>query len=202
MLLNCLQKHSSDFEPKDCAKYFKEQGIDAIISSDYTDDQLVIEVKLAKNPQNPFVFRSYKMDRATKNEILSEYPEQKEALKSCNSIAEITTKGTSEDAAASILLSFLHLHHKAQIIDPTTQKFRGQKALKKLREFCIDAYNATPEKLSVMGIIKKYHLIKLFISVALIIGYIIYSLKANYNTTLILFLIIISLVILWSSSSD
>lgn len=199
MLINCYQKHNSDFEPKDCAKYFKEQGVEVIISSDYTDDKIVIEVQPKEKNQKPFVFCSYKMDRATKNELLSEYPNYKTALKNCNSIAEITTKTAQDDVLASILLSYLHLRHKAQIIDPTVQKFRGQKALKNLRENSLAAFKEAPQKLSILEIIRKYHLVKVAITIALVVGYLVYNYVVDYNTTLFVFLGIISLAILWTS---
>ena len=202
MLLDCYQKHNSDFEPSDCAKYFEEQGVNVIISSDYTDDQIVIEIKLKDRHEAPFVFRSYKMDKASKNELLAEYQNQAEALRSYNSIAEVSTKNIKDNMIASILLSYLHLRHKAQIIDPTAQKFRGQKALKKLRETNLELYLKSPEKLSLKELIKKYHLLKVAFSIILVIGYVIYHFSVNYNTTLIIFIIIISLIILWSTPSD
>lgn len=192
----CYLKHSSDFEPKDCAAYFQKNGLDVIIDSDYTDDALKISVREQKTGKS-YQFLSCKMDRSEYKQLLENFPKYEAALKKCNARADVFLKNkNSERALAFTLISYLHNHHKATIFDDYNKKPIGNKKLKDLREKSIKEF-FSHDHLSFKEFAQKYHLGKVIFSAALLIGYFIFDAKVNYGTDVFFFLVIIGLLILW-----
>jgi len=195
MDFTCYLPHNSDFEPKDCATYFEENGLKVIISSDYTDDNLKISVRDPKTEKS-FHFASYKMDRANYRQALEEHSKYKEALKKCNAHALITTRNQSAHALAITLLSYLHKKHGAKIFNEYNERPLGAKKLADLREKSINDYLST-KHIKLKDLANKYHLPKLIFSAILLIAYFIFDAKVDYGTDMFFFLIVIGIIILW-----
>ena len=195
MDFTCYLPHNSDFEPKDCAAYFEENGLKVIISSDYTDDNLKISVRDPKTEKS-FHFASYKMDRANYRQALEEHSKYKEALKKCNAHASITAKTQSAHALAITLLSYLHKKHSAKIFNEYNERPLGAKKLADLREKSINDYLST-KHIKLKDLVSKYHLPKLIFSAILLIAYFIFNAKVDYGTDMFFFLIVIGIIILW-----
>ena len=191
----CYLKHSSDFEPKDCAKYFRENDLEVVVDSDYTDDSLEISIKDSKTGKR-FVFESNKMDRSEYNQLLENFPKHEAALKKLNARADINLKNDSDKALAFTLLSYLHNKHKAFILDDYNKRPLGTKKLKELREKSIANYQ-NDKQLSFKEFAAKYHLAKIIFTVALLIGYFIFDHFASYSTDMFFFIIAIGLIIYW-----
>ena len=188
-------KHSSDFEPKDCAKYFKENGLDVVIDSDFTDDSLKISIRDQKTGKS-YLFLSNKMYRIEYKQLLENFPKYKAALKKYNARADVFPKSDSEKALAFTLISYLHNKHKAQIFDDYNKRPLGSRKLKELREKSIETYQSN-KKLSFKEFAEKYHLWKLLFSVALLIGYFVYDHMVSYGTDMFFFIIVLGIIVLW-----
>ena len=192
----CYLKHSSDFEPKDCADYFKKNGLDVVIDSDYTDDTLKISVKEQRTGKS-YQLLSCKMDRSEHKQLLENFPKYEAALKKYNARADVFLKNkNSEHALAFTLLSYLHNHHKAVIFDDYNKRPIGNKKLKELREKSIKEF-FSHESLGFKEFAQRYHLDKVIISAVLLIGYFIFDHKVNYGTDVFFFLVVIGILILW-----
>ena len=196
MDLSCYQKHSSDFEPKACAKYFKSFGLDVEITSDYSDDILVIQISSKNNESHYYTFRSYKMDRSQHKEVLRLYEEKDTAFRALNAKAELSPKGTFENAVAIILLSYLCENHGVIVVNNYNHQILGSKEIEKLRNNSL-AERESKQKFNLKKFIAKYHIFKIIFSIALIIAYFIFDSQVYYGTTVFLFIIILGLIILW-----
>lgn len=196
MDLSCYQKHTPDFEPRACAKYFERYGLEVEITSDFTDDLLTIQITSKSNDSHYYTFRSYKMDRAQRKEIQALFPNYATAFRNHDAKADLSPKGTFETNAATILLSYLHKKHQAVIVNNYNHQLLGQKEIAKLRGNSL-AERAQKQKFNLKKFIQKYHVLKILFSIALIIGYIIFDSKVYYGTTVFLFIIILGLIILW-----
>lgn len=196
MDLSCYQKHTPDFEPRTCAKYFERYGLDVEITSDFTDDVLTIEITSKNNDSHYYAFRSYKMDRAQRKETLDLFPNYTTAFRGHDAKAELSPKGTFETNAATILLSYLHKNHNAVIVNNYSHQLLGQKEIAELRGNSL-AERAQKQKFNLKHFIQKYHVFKILFSIALIIGYLIFDNQVYYGTTVFLFIIVLGLIILW-----
>ena len=198
MDFSCYINHNSDFEPKDCAEYFKTQGLNVTITSDFSDDALIITTK-EDGTGKSYVFESNKMDRALYKHMLDNYPDLEPALKNCNALAVVATKNPTEKALAITLLSYLHNKHAAKIFNDYQKRALGSKKLKELRENAIkELFSRSP--LSFREFAEKYHLSKVIISLILLIGYFIFDSKVQYSTDVFFFIIILGILILWVHS--
>jgi hypothetical protein len=191
----CYLKHSSDFEPKDCAEYFRKNGLEVVIDSDYTDDSLEIAIKDSKTGKC-CVFESNKMDRSEYKQLLENFPKYEAALKKLNARADISTKNDSDRALALTLLSYLHNKHKAYILDDYNKRPLGTKKLKELREKSIANYQSG-KQLSFKEFAAKYHLAEIAFSLILLVGYFIFDHYVSYSTDMFFFLIVIGLIVYW-----
>lgn len=196
MDFSCYQKHDSTFEPKACAKYFERYGLEVEITSDYSDDALVINITSKNNDSHYYTFRSYKMDRSQHKETLALFPNYEKAFRTLNAKADVSPKGTFETNAALILLSYLHKKHGAVVVNPYSHQLVGQKEIADLRGKSLDE-RERKKKFSFIKFAKKYHLLKILFSLILIIGYLIFDSKVYYGTTVFLFIIVLGLIILW-----
>ena len=193
---SCYQKHDPSFEPKACAKYFERYGLDVEITSDYTDDVLVINVTSKNNDSHYYTFRSYKMDRAQQKETADLFPNYDNVFSSLNAKGIFSPKGTFETNAATILMSYLHKKHGAVIVNSYNHQLLGAKEIADLRGTSL-AERAQKKKFNFLKFAKKYHLLKILFSLALIIGYLIFDANVYYGTTVFLFIIVLGLIILW-----
>ena len=196
MDFSCYQKHTPDFEPKNCAKYFKRYGLDVEITSDFSDDILIIQISSKTNDSHYFTFRSYKMDQSQRKETLRIFPNYDTALRNLNAKAELAPKGAFEITTALILLSYLQEQHGAVVINDYNRQLLDQDEIAKLRDNSL-VERSLKQRFNLKKFIQKYHIIKILISIALIIAYLIFDSQVYYGTTIYLFVIILGLIILW-----
>ena len=196
MDFSCYLKHTPDFEPKDCAKYFERYGLDVEINSDFSDDALVIQITSKNNESHYYAVRSYKMDRSERKETQELFPNYATAFRNHDAKAILSPKGTFETNAATILMSYLHKNHSAVIVNNYNHQLLGQKEIAELRGDSL-AERAQKQKFNLKKFIQKYHILKILFSLALIIGYLIFDSQVYYGTTVFLFIIVLGLIILW-----
>ena len=196
MDFSCYQKHTPDFEPRNCAKYFERYGLNVEITSDFSDDVLIIHITSKNNESHFYTFRSYKMDRAQRKETLELFPNYTTAFRSHDAKAIVNPKGTFETNAATILMSYLHKKHQAVIVNNYNHQLLGQKEIAALRGDSL-AERSKKQKFNLKHFIQKYHVIKILVSLALIIGYLIFDNMVYYGTTVFLFIIVLGLIVLW-----
>jgi len=195
MDFSCYLPHNSDFEPSDCAEYFKKQGLNVVITSDYSDDSLSIAIE-DEQTHKSCIFESHKMDRVLYRNMLDNYPNLKTALERSNALAVIAPKNKAEKAMIFTLLSFLHNKHQATIFEDYQKKAVGNRRLKELRENSIKEY-LDSKALTPKQIITKYHIDKIGISLFFIVAYLIFDAHVDYGTDMLFFVIGLSLIIFW-----
>ena len=196
MEYSCYQKHDSSFEPKTCAKYFERYGLEVEITSDYTDDTLIINIASKNNYSHYYTFRSYKMDRSQYKETLDLFPNYEKAFRTLNAKADLSPKGTFETNVATILMSYLHKKHGAIIVNSYNHQLLGAKEIANLRGNSLTE-RAQKQKFSFRKFAQKYHLLKILFSLVLIIGYLIFDANVYYGTTVFLLIIVLGLIVLW-----